>query len=490
MKRASGILMHITSLPGKYGIGTMGQSAYDFVDFLEKSGQRYWQILPIGPTSYGNSPYSSYSTFAGNPYLIDLDLLVEDGLLTQAECEAHLWGEDPCKVDFDAMYTEKLPLLKKAFLRDKPGKAYEKFLSENKDWAEDYALFMAIKQDQEMVQWYDWEDDLRLREPKALEKAKTELKEEIDFQLWMQYIFFAQFAKLKKYANAHGVKLFGDIPIYVAGDSADTWSHPELFCFDEDGRPSLVAGVPPDYFSETGQLWGNPCYRWEEHKKTGYAWWNERIRRAFLTYDVMRIDHFRGFDEYWAVPAEEETAINGEWKKGPGIQFFRQLHKKLGDLEIIAEDLGVMTPGVEKLLADSGYPGMKVLEFAFDGSDNAFLPHNHIQNCVVYTGTHDNDTLIGWLNIAPKKEVEYARRYLNLSHEESYSWGFIRAAFQSVADLCIIPMQDYLLLDTDCRMNTPSTVGNNWEWRMEEGAADEILSEDIREMVELYHRWG
>ncbi len=490
MKRASGILMHITSLPGKYGIGTMGQSAYDFVDFLEKSGQRYWQILPIGPTSYGNSPYSSYSTFAGNPYLIDLDLLVEDGLLTQAECEAHLWGEDPCKVDFDAMYTEKLPLLKKAFLRDKPGKAYEKFLSENKDWAEDYALFMAIKQDQEMVQWYDWEDDLRLREPKALEKAKTELKEEIDFQLWMQYIFFAQFAKLKKYANAHGVKLFGDIPIYVAGDSADTWSHPELFCFDEDGRPSLVAGVPPDYFSETGQLWGNPCYRWEEHKKTGYAWWNERIRCAFLTYDVMRIDHFRGFDEYWAVPAEEETAINGEWKKGPGIQFFRQLHKKLGDLEIIAEDLGVMTPGVEKLLADSGYPGMKVLEFAFDGSDNAFLPHNHIKNCVVYTGTHDNDTLIGWLNSAPKKEVEYARRYLNLSHEESYSWGFIRAAFQSVADLCIIPMQDYLLLDTDCRMNTPSTVGNNWEWRMEEGAADEILSEDIREMVELYHRWG
>lgn len=317
MKRASGILMHITSLPGKYGIGTMGQSAYDFVDFLEKSGQRYWQILPIGPTSYGNSPYSSYSTFAGNPYLIDLDLLVEDGLLTQAECEAHLWGEDPCKVDFDAMYTEKLPLLKKAFLRDKPGKAYEKFLSENKDWAEDYALFMAIKQDQEMVQWYDWEDDLRLREPKALEKAKTELKEEIDFQLWMQYIFFAQFAKLKKYANAHGVKLFGDIPIYVAGDSADTWSHPELFCFDEDGRPSLVAGVPPDYFSETGQLWGNPCYRWEEHKKTGYAWWNERIRRAFLTYDVMRIDHFRGFDEYWAVPAEEETAINGSGRRAP-----------------------------------------------------------------------------------------------------------------------------------------------------------------------------
>ena len=312
MKRASGILMHITSLPGKYGIGTMGQSAYDFVDFLERSGQRYWQILPIGPTSYGNSPYSSYSTFAGNPYLIDLDLLVEDGLLTQEECEAHLWGEDPCKVDFDAMYTEKLPLLKKAFLRDKPGKAYQVFYKENKDWAEDYALFMAIKQDQDMVQWYDWEDPLRLREPEAMEKAKKELKEEIDFQLWMQYIFFQQFSKLKKYANDHGVKLFGDIPIYVAGDSADTWSHPELFCFDEDGRPSLVAGVPPDYFSETGQLWGNPCYRWEEHKKTGYAWWNERIRRAFLTYDVMRIDHFRGFDEYWAVPADEETAVNGE----------------------------------------------------------------------------------------------------------------------------------------------------------------------------------
>lgn len=492
MMRASGILMHISSLPSKYGIGTFGQEAYDFVDFLEQAGQKYWQILPVGCTSYGDSPYSSFSTFAGNPYFIDLEVLCGQGLLTQEECESFDWGDDPKNVDYAKLFESRYQVLHLAFDRDQKllsSKEFKDWCEENREWLDDFALYMAVKFDSDMVSWQEWEEGIRTRKPKAMKACRKKLQKEILFFQYTQYKFFEQWNKLKQYANDKGIKIIGDIPIYVAGDSADTWANPELFLFDKKLRPIDVAGCPPDAFSATGQLWGNPIYNWEQHKKTGYAWWVRRVRMAFQLYDTVRIDHFRGFESFYAIPYGELTAENGEWRKGPGIDIFNTLKKELGELDIIAEDLGYLTEDVRKLLRDTGYPGMKVLQFAFDSRENSdYLPHNYDHNNVVYTGTHDNETLAGWFETAPKADVRFAIEYFHLTKTEGYNWGFIRQTYMTTSDLAVIPIQDFLNLGCEARMNTPSTLGGNWMFRLEPGALTEKLAKKIRRMVKTYRR--
>ncbi|MBU5483276.1 4-alpha-glucanotransferase [Clostridium sp. MSJ-11] len=489
--RSSGILMHITSLPSPYGIGTFGKEAYDFVDFLEKSGQKYWQILPIGPTGYGDSPYQSYSAFAGNPYLIDLPLLTEMGLLKDEDYENIDFGEDCTKVDYNKIFKNKMPILKKAFKNSK-GK-YEneikRFREENKLWIEDYVLYMSIKEKFSLKPWQEWDEEIKLRDEEVLKKYKEELKEEIDYWMFLQYIFFKQWMELKNYANHKGIKIIGDIPIYVATDSADTWANSEVFVLDENKNPTVVSGCPPDAFSPTGQLWGNPIYRWDYLDKTGYAWWIERIKASSKIYDITRIDHFRGFESYWEVPAKEDTAINGKWVKGPGMKLFNKIKEELGEIEIIAEDLGFLTKEVIDFRIASGYPGMKILEFAFDTREESdYLPHNYDKNCVVYTGTHDNDTVNGWLENTNEKDVEFAIKYLKLTKEEGYNWGFIRGALSSVANLAVIQMQDYLGLSTEARMNVPSTIGGNWQWRVKTEDLTEGLVKNIYDITKLYGR--
>ena len=489
--RASGILLPVSSLPSPYGIGTLGRSAYEFVDFLKEAGQGYWQVLPIGPTSYGDSPYQSFSTFAGNPYFIDLEMLCEQGLLTKEECEAYDWGKNPEQVDYKAIWDARFLLLRKAFSRGKDAPELAGFRKEQSFWIENYALYMAIKATMENRSWIEWDEEIRLRKPEAMKKYSEELAEDIDFYVFLQYHFYSQWAKLRRYANENGVKLIGDIPIYVALDSADTWADTDVFLLDEDCRPIDVAGCPPDAFAEDGQLWGNPLYRWEDLKKDDYAWWVRRLRHNVQLFDVTRIDYFRGFSGYYAIPYGDKTARNGEWRKGPGIDFFRTVKKQLGKMNLIAEDLGYLTPDVKKMLKASGYPGMKVLQFAFDSREESdYLPHNYEKNCVVYTGTHDNDTTAGWFTSAGRKDVQLAKKYLNVRRNQDGAWAFIRAAFASVADLAVVPMQDFLNLGSEARINTPSTLGGNWLWRMKEGAANEELAGKIRDLTELYCRCG
>lgn len=498
MNRASGILMHITSLPEAEGIGTFGNKAYEFVDFLKAADQTYWQILPIGPTGYGNSPYQAFSAFAGNPYLIDLKTLVEEKLLTETTYQnVCKFGTGFKNVNFEEIIPYKMAALKEAYEKAKHDKAImedvEKFQTDNKGWLEDYSLFMAIKTSKNEVSWQEWEEPLKQRKGNVIQHYKETLKDEIQYWTFLQYIFYKQWMTLKQYANSKGIKIIGDIPIYVAGDSSDTWSHPELFKLDEKGTPLTVAGCPPDAFTEDGQLWGNPIYDWETLKKSDYKWWVERIRQNALLYDVIRIDHFRGFESFWEVPYGEETAKNGQWTKGPGIDLFKAIKDQLGVVNIIAEDLGFMTDEVIELREATGYPGMNILQFAFDPKgDSEYLPHNQVQNSVVYTGTHDNDTIVGWMQLKEsRKAFNFAKRYLRLTTKEGYHWGFIRGVWASPANLAIVPMQDLLGLDNTARMNVPSTIGGiNWKWRMAEDAIDEGLIMKLKKLTKLYGRKG
>ena len=499
MKRASGILLPVFSLPSEHGIGCFSKEAYQFVDMLKKAGQSYWQILPLGPTCYGDSPYQSFSTYAGNPYFIDLAALAGEGLLTDAESREYDSEEQDESIDYEKIYKTRFKVLKKAHerFRDRMAgghherDAYEKFVSENAFWLDDYSLYMAVKDKNNGVSWNEWDAPLKNREEEALSEAREELAEEISFYTFQQSEFDRQWKKLHSYANEQGVKIIGDIPIYVAFDSADTWAAPQMFQFDENNEPEGVAGCPPDAFSATGQLWGNPLYDWEYHKKTGYEWWIRRIEHCLKLYDVVRIDHFRGFDEYYSIPYGETTAINGQWLPGPGMDLFRAIEEKLGRPEIIAEDLGFLTPSVLKLLKDSGFPGMKVLQFAFDARESSnYLPHTYPENCVVYTGTHDNDTTRGWYHAVGKYARDFAKEYMCKPRldEDSLAEDFICLAMGSVADLCVIPMQDYLGLGSEARINIPSTLGGNWVWRMKKGQFDEETAAEIYRVTKLYGR--
>ena len=495
MKRSSGVLLPVASLPSKYGIGCFDRCAYDFVDQLVKAGQSYWQILPMGPTGYGDSPYQAFSTFAGNPYFISPDDLVKKGYLTENDCIRAAEGTSGKEVHYDVLFQKRLGLLRKAYANSsiEADVSYQAFVQENSEWLADYALFMAIKDNKSGKSYLEWEDAIRLRSPEAMVSYRNRLLEDVNFYQFVQYEFYTQWAALKKYANDKGISIIGDIPIYVALDSADTWANPWLFKLDEKNCPTQVAGCPPDGFSATGQLWGNPLYNWEVHRNSGYEWWIKRIANCFRLYDVVRIDHFRGFDEYYAIPYGDATAENGWWEKGPGIDLFRAISASLGDREIIAEDLGYMTDSVKRLVEESGYPNMKVIEFAFDerdtGNASDYLPHNYPRNCVVYTGTHDNETLLSWLEDITPAERRQVRKYLNNFKDSGKELcnDLICLVMQSVANLCIVPMQDYLGLDNSARMNQPSTLGKNWKWRLKEG---QFTAELQKEMLELATRYG
>ena len=488
--RESGILMHITSLPGPYGIGTMGKQAYRFVDFLETAGQSYWQILPLTPTGYGDSPYQSFSACAGNHYLIDLDTLVEEGLLKQEEIDAVCWGEKETLVDFGRLYRERVKLLKKAFHRFTPDADYEAFVAENENWLADYAVFMALKEEYNGKTWLNWEENLKNHDETALAEKRRELKDTIELQYFLQYVFDRQWKALRGYANDKGIRIIGDVPIYVPLDSADVWAAPELFQLDESRRPEVVAGCPPDAFSADGQLWGNPIYNWQKLADTDYAWWVRRLKAAEKLYDVVRIDHFRGFESYWAIPAGDDTARNGKWVKGPGMDFINAVKKNLPDLDFIAEDLGYVTAEVRQLQLDSGYPGMKVIEFAFDSREESdYLPHLYPVDSVCYTGTHDNVTLKQWFDEASPEDIAYAKAYLGLNEEEGYVRGMIRAGMSSVSRICVVQMQDYLELGKEARMNFPGTLStDNWTWRAEAGFDSENLAEEIGYLTKIYGR--
>ena len=490
MTRAAGVLLPVSSLPSKYGIGTFGKAAYKWVDFLAEAGQKYWQVLPLGPTSYGDSPYQSFSAFAGNPYFVDLEFLCEQGLLKKGRCKKVKWGESKTQVDYGTIYEHREKVLRKAFSNFTDNKALEKFRKKNAGWVEDYALYMAVKAQMGLRAWNEWEEDIRMRRPEALKKWKVKCAEDIEYHIFVQYLFFEQWTKLKKYANEKGISIIGDAPIYVAMDSADVWANPGLFQLDENNVPTEVAGCPPDAFSEDGQLWGNPLYRWDEMEKDGFQWWIKRLKANLTLVDVLRIDHFRGLESYYAIPYGDETARNGRWRQGPGMAFVGAVNKALGNANIIAEDLGYLTPAVKRLLKSSGYPGMKVLEFAFDSREESdYMPHNYQNHCVVYTGTHDNDTVRGWFSTAGPEDVALALEYMGLPDDTDGNWGFIRAALGSVADLAVVPMQDYLNLGSEARINTPSTLGgNNWRWRMTKDQMDMALAQKMARLTKLYGR--
>ena len=487
--RKSGILMHITSLPAPYGVGSMGQCAYDFIDFLKAAGQSYWQILPLSPTGYGDSPYQSFSTFAGNPYLIDLDTLVKMGLLTAEEVSSVNWGGED-RVDYGCLYNNRTRLLRLAYQRFQPTNQFESFVAENLDWLEDYGLFMALKEKFQGVAWHQWPMELALRDPMALAECRGELQDAIQFHYFLQYTFSRLWAGLRWYAHQQGIQIIGDVPIYVPLDSADVWANPELFQLDENRRPIKVAGCPPDSFTADGQLWGNPLYDWDHMKETGYDWWIRRLRMAGRLYDVVRLDHFRGFESYWAVPAGDQTAAGGSWQPGPAQDFVQAIQKALPELDFIAEDLGYVTPEVRQLQEDSGYPGMKVMQFAFDSRESGdYLPHTYPVNSVCYSGTHDNFTLAQWFAEAYPADVEMARAYLGLNREEGLVKGMIRGCMASVSRLCVIQIQDYLELGGEARMNFPGTLSqNNWTWRAKPGFATPELASQIREMTKRYGR--
>ena len=488
--RNSGILMHITSLPGPYGVGTMGKEAYRFVDFLVEAGQSYWQILPLTPTGYGDSPYQSCSTFAGNHYLIDLGELVHQGLLNQQEVESCCWFITEQRVDFGLQYQNRLSVLRKAYQRFEENEEFRAFCRKQAAWIEDFALFVALKQKFEGRPWYQWEDPIKFRDALALQKCREELADEIRFHSFLQYLFHTQWKALRRYANDKGVKIIGDVPIYVPYDSVEVWSDPSVFLLDQDLNPEAVAGCPPDYFSEDGQLWGNPLYRWDVHKQQNFSWWVQRMAAAGERYDVVRLDHFRGFEAYWAVPYGDKTARGGQWLKGPGMDFVNAMNSQLPHVEMIAEDLGLITREVHELRNASGYPGMKVLGFAFDSEEpSEHLPHLYSPNTVCYTGTHDNMTTRQWFETASEAAVRYATEYMNLTPQEGYVWGMIRTAMASVAELCIIPMQDYLELGDDARMNLPgSQTENNWTWRASGDYLYAGLSQRIHRLTKIYGR--
>ena len=488
--RTCGILMPVFSLPSKGGIGTFGKEAYRFVDFLKASEQSWWQILPLNPTNYGDSPYQSFSANAGNPYFIDPELLIEDKLLTEEDFLSFDFGNDSSSIDYGKLYENRLKMLRIAFTRFTANEEYSAFCEENAFWLEEYCLFMCLKNMHEDRAWEEWENDLRFRDSEVIRNIKTEQTENLAFYRFVQYEFSKQWFSLKKYANEQGIGIIGDIPIYVAYDSADVWSEPDQFLLDKNLKPIDVAGCPPDAFSEDGQLWGNPLYNWPLMKKDGYTWWKKRLGYALKLYDMVRIDHFRGFESFYAIPYGEKTARKGKWMKGPNMALFNEFKKEFGnDLPIIAEDLGFLTPEVHTMLKKSGYPGMKVIQFAFDEScDSGYLPHNYVKNCVVYTGTHDNDTIIGWTETASPEEVEIAEKYLHVDENEGFNWAMMRSALGSVGDMCILTMQDIIGLGSDARINIPSTVGGNWQWRIDGGCINDWLANIVAENTKLYGR--
>lgn len=488
--RESGILMHITSLPGRFGVGTMGKQAFAFIDFLHAARQSCWQVLPLSPTGYGDSPYQSCSTYAGNHYLIDLDTLCTQGLLTQAELEAVSWGSRPEKVSFGALYNGRLPLLRTAYSRFPGGEDFDAFCTENSSWLADFSLYMALKDEYRGKPWYEWEASLKFREPDAVWDARQRLRDEIRFYSFVQFLFFTQWNALRAYAHENGVRIIGDVPIYVPYDSVDVWSSPELFQLDEALDPVAVIGCPPDAFTADGQLWGNPLYDWDAMARSGYAWWLRRLEAAGRLYDVVRMDHFRGLESYWSVPFGDRTARGGKWVKGPGMDFIRAVKKGLPALSMIAEDLGYLTQEVLDLRDASGYPGMKVLQFAFDSREPSdYLPHTYMRNTVCYTGTHDNMTTRQYLETAPAGAAAYAAQYMHLTEDEGLVWGVIRTAMASVSELCIVPMQDYLDLGGEARMNFPGTASDcNWTWRMQDGLLTGALAARIAALTTLYGR--
>ena len=491
--RKNGILLHITSLPSKYGIGTLGEAAYDFVDFLKKTDQSIWQVLPLNPTGYGDSPYASYSSFAGNPYLIDLDYLVKDGLLKPSDLEEVVWFEKPDQVDFGIQYNKRYPLLEKAVkkFQEKPEKEYAEFCEEQKEWLDDYALFMALKDANEGKAWLDWDEEYRKYDATKAEEWKKENKERMEYYKVLQYLFFKQWNALRKYANENGIEILGDLPIYVALDSVDAWSNPDLFLLDENGKPAVVAGCPPDGFSADGQLWGNPIYNWSKQKENDYDWWMRRIAHATNMLDILRIDHFRGFDSFYTIPYGSENARVGEWKQGPGIDFFNVLKEKLGDRKIVAEDLGYLTDSVKELLAATGYPGMKILEFAFDsrdGSGSEYLPYNYQKNSIAYPGTHDNDTIQGWFQSISGDDKKYAQDFMDAYNPDEYNWEMIRTVMASPSDTSIIQAQDLLNLDSSARMNTPGKSQGNWTWRLKPNWVTPEIEGALKWLTKLYGR--
>ena len=494
-ERSSGILFHPTSLPGKYGIGTLGKEAYAFIDFLKKSRQKLWQIFPLGPTGYGDSPYQSFSSFAGNPYLIDFDLLIEAHLLSEEDLRDVFFGDNEEYIDYGAIYNQKYPLLRKAYENFKSSDNHEMkenlehFKRENASWLNDYSLYISLKNHFNGLPWNEWAHDIKNREHGAMEHYRNELADDIEYHNFIQFLFFKQWGDVKRYANENGIKIIGDIPIFVAADSSDAWANREIFLFDEERKPVKVAGVLPDDFSATGELWGNPLYNWQKLKETNYSWWVERVRANLSTCDIIRIDHFRGFEAYWAVPYGDDTAINGQWEPGPGIDLFNAIKSQLGELPIIAEDLGLMTQGVIDLREATGFPGMKILGFAFDsGEENDYLPHTYTKNCVVYTGTHDNDTLIGWFQKAKEEDRQFARDYLNSRSDDEIHWDAIRGAWSSVASMAISPVQDFLGLGSEARINTPGVAAGNWQWRLRHGVLTDELAERIAKLTRVYSR--
>ena len=491
--RSSGIILHPTSLPGPYGIGDIGPEAFQWIDFLAETGCGIWQVLPLGPTGYGDSPYQCFSAFAGNPYLISPDLLLKEGLLYPDDLSDSPSFPDN-QVDFGAVIPWKLSLLDRSydrFLHSTSAELkanYEHFNASQKNWLDDFALFMALKETHGGAPWPSWENPLRDRQLPAIEETRQKLALLIERQKYRQFLFFQQWGSLKKYAKQKGIQIIGDIPIFVAHDSADVWAHPELFFLDSTGKPTVVAGVPPDYFSATGQLWGNPLYRWKVHRATGYAWWLDRIQAVLSLVDFIRMDHFRGFAGYWEVSGKATTAVKGKWKKGPGAHFFSVVKKTLGNLPILAEDLGVITPDVESIRDGFGLPGMKILQFAFDaGPENKFLPHHYIPNCVAYTGTHDNDTVLGWYQRVPEAEKDYYRRYTDRDGSQ-VSWDLIRGVWSSVAMFAIAPLQDFLELDNAARMNYPGNPSGNWTWRLIKNGLNKNLQSRILDLNQIYGR--
>ena len=491
-KRSSGVLMHITSLPGQFGIGTFGKSAYEFVDFLEETKQTYWQILPLTTTSYGDSPYQSFSAVAGNLNLIDFSLLKEDGLLEESDYVKVNFGENPEKVDYALLFEARRPILEKAVANTSKNSEVlaeiEKFEAENSSWLADYAEYMAIKESFGYKSFIHWDEDIKKGEEAAREKYRTELQDSIRYYTVTQYFFFKQWLALKEYANEKGIKIIGDMPIYVSADSVEMWTMPELFKVDANNEPLYVAGCPADDFSPTGQLWGNPIYDWEKHKEQGFSWWIYRVQESFKIYDVLRIDHFKGFSDFWQIDKDAENAVNGTWEAGPGIELFQKIKEQLGDLPIVAENLGFIDAKAEKLLDDSGYPGMKILQFAFPGEDNLDRPHHYTQNSVAYTGTHDNDVVNGWYEKLSESERKLVSEYLNRRDDETITEAMIRGIYSSVSDYAIVTMQDLLDKDATSRMNVPSTVGGNWEWRMLVEDLTEERKEFLRNITVRYSR--
>lgn len=499
-ERSSGILMHISSLPSEYGIGDFGKKAYEFVDFLEASEQKLWQVLPMGPTGYGDSPYQSFSTYAGNPYFIDIEDLYNLGYLEDNDLNYMKEINYDDNLDYEQLYERKTKILQKAyknFIKDNKKEIkeeFENFKAKNSWWLENYSLYMALKLKFNGKSWQDWAKDYKYKNTKKI-IIDEELKKNIDYFSFVQYTFYKQWFKLKEYANSKGIKIIGDIPIFVATDSADTWANSDIFQFDKYKRPKRVAGCPPDYFSKTGQLWGNVLYDWNKIKKSGYQWWIKRIEYSFKIYDIVRIDHFRGFEAYWSISAKDETAIKGHWEKGPGLEFFRVLERRIGKKPIIAEDLGLLTDGVRKLLKRSGFPGMKILEFAFDSNDSDYLPHKYEKNSVAYTGTHDNNTVEGWYKgVTPEVKYycdEYLKKYLtekNSNYWDPINWRFINAIWASKVNIAIVQMQDLLGLGEDSRMNAPSTLGKNWKWRLKSYELSQEIANKLKDVTRKFNR--